>query len=81
MAGKEWVWNSKKMLYLYWILTAVVWVGELELVGQEGAESVAEGSQMDDGTLLNSLQFLWTSCPYADRAKPSLLKTSKKKMK
>lgn len=46
------------MLYLDLILTAVVWVGELELVGQEGTESVAEGSQMDDGTLLNSLQFL-----------------------
>jgi len=50
MREAEQVGHSNKTLYLDCILTAFVWVGELELVGQEGTESVAEGSQMDDGT-------------------------------
>lgn len=35
----------------------VVCVGDPELVGQGGITSVAEESQIDEGTLVNSLQF------------------------
>lgn len=41
------------------ILTVAVWVGELELAGQEGLGSVAGESQRYEGPLLNSFQPLW----------------------
>jgi hypothetical protein len=42
-----------------WVLTVAVWVGELELAGQERLGSVAGESQRYEGLLLNSFQLLW----------------------
>jgi len=40
-------------------IDVAVWVGELELAGQEGLGSVAGESQRYEGPLLNSFQPLW----------------------
>lgn len=40
-------------------MDVAVWVGELELAGQEGLVSVPAESQRYEGLLLNSFQLLW----------------------